>query len=248
MLHHHRMLHEAFDHAVGWQLLATNPAAAAKPPRAERPDIAVLEPDQVAQLMEAASSFPEPYPTVVTLALATGMRQGEILALRWQDVDLKSGLITVVRTARRYAGLGIVYGEPKTYRSRRPLKLAADTVATLRAHHARQAEARLLAGPAWVDQDLVFTGPVGQPIDARNLLDWFRKMTEAADIGRIPFHALRHTCATMMVMAGVNPRTVADRLGHANATFTINTYCHTTSEAEAQAAEAVAAVLRRPAR
>jgi len=243
ILHHHRMLHEAFTHAVDWQLLALNPVAAAKPPRPERKDVRFLELEEVRRLLDVAVGYPEPYPTLVRVALATGARQGELLALRWQDTDLVEGSLRIVRTARRYGGVGIVYGEPKTYRSKRPVKLEADSVALLKRHRAQQNSERL-GSEDWEDNDLVFCGDRGQPLDARNVLDWFQRMTTDAGLGRVPFHALRHTSGTLMASAGINPRYIADRLGHANATFTLNTYVHTTGDAEAQAAEAIGAALR----
>jgi integrase len=244
VVHHHRMLREAFSHAVDWQLLAVNPISAAKPPRPERADVRFLEPVEIVLLFDAAGGYPEPYPTLVHVALATGARQGELLALRWQDTDLGDGLLRIVRTARRFAGLGIVYGEPKTYRSKRPVKLDADTVTLLKAHRAQQNADRLRAGPEWQDNDLVFCGEAGQPLDARNVLRWFQRIAADAGLGKLAFHCLRHTCGTLMASAGTNPKYIADRLGHANATFTLNTYVHTTGDAEAQAAEAIGKALR----
>jgi len=103
-----------------------------------------------------------------------------------------------------------------------------------------------LQGP-WQDPELVFTGPAGQPIDARNLLRDFQTITVAAGLGKLPFHTLRHTCGTIMAAASVNPRGIADRLGHANATFTLNTYVHTTGDIEQHATEAIAEALRNAA-
>lgn len=244
VLHHHRMLHQAFAHAVDWQLLALNPAAAAKPPRAQQKEVEHLEPQAVKALLDKAAEYQEPWLTLIYVALATGARQGELLALRWQDVDLSTGELRIVRTARRFTGEGIVYGVPKTFRSRRPIRLDDDTVAVLRAHKARQNEIRLGAGPDWADNDLVFCEPTGGPIDAATVLKWFQRIAQAAGLGHVRFHALRHTAGTLMAAAGINPRFIADRLGHANATFTINTYVHTTKSGELEAAEAVAKVLR----
>jgi len=244
VLYHHRVIREALSHAVGWQLLALNPADAAKPPRAERSQVVALEPDGVTELLTAADVHSEPYPTLIQFALATGMRQGEMLGLRWQDTDLSTGTIRVVRTARRFTGKGIVFGSPKTHRSRRPVKLDDDTVALLRAHRARQNEQRLALGSAWEDNDLVFCSPLGAALDGHYVLKVFQRITVAAGLGKIHFHSLRHTCGTMMASAGVNPRFIADRLGHANATFTLNTYVHTTKDADAEAAERVGEALR----
>lgn len=247
VVHHHRMLHEAFRHAVDWQLLAQNPVSAAKPPRPERREVRFLEATEIARLFDVAAGYPKPYPTLVRVSLATGARQGELLALRWQDTDLVGGAVQIVRTARRFAGQGIIYGAPKTYRSKRPVKLDADCVVLLKTHRAEQNADRLRTGAEWQDNDLVFCGDSGQPLDARNVLRRFQIMTVAAGLGRVPFHALRHTSGTIMANAGINARNIADRLGHANATFTLNTYVHTTGDAESQAAEAVGAALRNAA-
>ena len=110
-----REVEASFEHGVGWQLLATNPASTAKPPRPERTDVRSLSLEQVQALLATAQNFQDQYPAIVALAASTGMRQGELLALRWSDCDLASGVARVARTARRFAGSGIVYGDPKTY-------------------------------------------------------------------------------------------------------------------------------------
>lgn len=244
VVHHHRLLRIAFQHAVGWQLIAINPATSARPPRPERKDVEHLEPAQVASLLAKAAESPEPLRAIIFFALATGMRQGEILALRWSDVSLEEGRLNVTRTARRFVGKGIVYGQPKTYRSRRPIRLDEDTIAVLRAERQRQDDLRGASHGTWKDNDLVFPSSTGGPMDATNLRVHFQSLTAAAGLGKLKFHALRHTSGTMMAKSGINAKYIADRLGHANATFTINTYVHTTREAEQQAADAVGHAMR----
>ncbi len=129
-MHHHRMLHEAFEHGVGWKLLVM---ILPPPPSPERREVRALSLDQLHALLAAVAAFPDPYPLIVSLAASTEMRQGELLALRWSECDVGAGVARVTRTAGRFDGAGIVDGDPKTYRSRRPVRLSADTCELLAA-------------------------------------------------------------------------------------------------------------------
>ena len=242
VLKHHRLLHEALSHAVEWQLLALNPAASVKAPRPGRPEMRVLDAEEAGRLLEAAAETP--FYALAYLALATGARMGELLALRWRDADLDRGSLQVTRTARRVTGKGIAYSEPKTHRSRRPVALSSETVQVLREHRIAQAERRLELGPAYADNDLVFTGPTGHPLDDSNLRRAFRRTLADAGLPRLRFHDLRHSAATLMLRAGVHPKVVSERLGHATVGITLDTYSHVLPDLQRDAAEALDAVLR----
>jgi len=249
VLPHHRLLREALSHAVQWQLLAANPVDAVKPPRPRRQEMRVLDVDGAGQLLEAAAGTP--YYSLFYLALATGARVGELLALRWQETDLERGVLHVVRSARRFAGQGVVFQDTKSHRSRRPVALSPDTVALLREHRRGQAEQRLALGPAYTDQGLVFASPTGQAIDGGNLRRALMRTAQAAGVAPLRFHDLRHTAATLMLRAGVHPKVVSERLGHATVSLTLDTYSHVLPDLQREAAEAMDAVLplalRRPA-
>jgi integrase len=179
------------------------------------------------------------------LALSTGMRQGELLGLRWKDVNLERGVLQVKSTLQRGAH-GFVFSEPKTARSRRQIILTKVASAGLKRHRIRQAEERLSLGEAWEDNDLVFANEAGRPIESTNLVRRsFRSVLNRAGLPRMRFHDLRHTYATLALGQGVHPKVVSDALGHANISITLDTYSHTTAAMHQQAADALDAVLRR---
>jgi integrase len=160
-----------------------------------------------------------------TVALAIGLRQSEALGLRWADVDLVNGTLTV-RRLHRVAGQGLVYEEPKAERSRRTLALPIQLVDALRAHRAAQLEERITAGSLWEDHDLVFAQANGRPIERKS--DWqaWKALLHEAGVREIRLHDGRHTAATLLLSEGVHPRVVMEVLGHAQMRTTTDTYSH----------------------
>ncbi|MDO8616485.1 MAG: site-specific integrase [Dehalococcoidia bacterium] len=246
VLHHHRVLREALHHAVRWQLLARNPADAVEAPRPPRHEMHVLTPDGVQRLL-AACKDPDLH-AIIFVAVATGLREGELLALRWSKVDLNGGSVHITRTLQYVAGQGLLFGEPKTSRSRRRVSLSRDTAALLSEHRRRQLERRLALGPGYEDQDLVFAGPAGKPIPPYSVSQRFATLVRAASIGPLRFHDLRHTSATLMLSAGVHPKIVSERLGHSGVAITLDTYSHVLPGLQEEAANLLDAFLRAPTR
>jgi integrase len=179
------------------------------------------------------------------LALTTGMRQGELLALRWRDVDLDASTLQVRGSLQRTpAGLGI--HEPKTTRSRRRVTLSMPAVEALRQHRARQLAERLALGPEWDDQDLVFANTLGRPIEATNLIrSSFKPLLTRAGLPRIRFHDLPHTCASLLFAKNVHPKVVQELLGHATISITLDLYSHMLPDMQRDAAKAMEAVIVR---
>ncbi|MCH7860955.1 MAG: site-specific integrase, partial [Proteobacteria bacterium] len=219
VLKHHRLLRETLGHAVRWQLIARNPADAVTAPRPARFETRVLDAEEAGRLLEAAAETSN-Y-ALTYLALATGARLGELLALRWRDVDLDRGSLQITRTARRVTGIGITYSEPKTHRSRRPVALSSETVNVLREHRRVQVERRLELRRAYTDDGLVFASPTGQPLDGGNVRHALARIADEAGIPPLRFHDLRHSAATLMLLAGVHPKVVSERLGHATVGITL---------------------------
>ncbi len=173
------------------------------------------------------------------LAATTGMRRGEVLGLRREDVDLTAGTLAV-RQAITAVGYRVVVTEPKTERSRRRISLDPATIAALRDHLKQQAKERLAWGPAYRDQGLVFAKEDGSPVHPDEFSKAFQRRASDAGLPRIRLHDLRHTYATLALAAGVHPKVVSDRLGHSTITLTIDTYSHSIPSLEEQAANAVA--------
>lgn len=177
------------------------------------------------------------------LALATGLRRGELLALTWTNVDLGKALITVCRSLQQTNG-GVSIKEPKSGRGRQ-LALPAFAVEALRAHRARQAEERLLLGPAYVDKDLVFPRYDGSFWEPDSFTSSFASAVRKLGLRAVNFHALRHSHATILLKQGVNPKVVSERLGHAKVGTTLDIYSHVLPNMQEQAALGLDRAFRR---
>jgi integrase len=173
------------------------------------------------------------------LAITCGMRLGELLALRWSDVELEHGYLIVQRSLRRSKGTWI-YTEPKTVHGRRKLILTGIACEALHRHRARQATERLALGPIWNNNELVFTNEVGQPLPGTTIYrERFLPLCRHAGVPTIRFHDLRHTAATLLLLQGVNAKVVSEMLGHASVTITLNLYAHVLPDMQKDAAAAI---------
>lgn len=173
------------------------------------------------------------------LALASGMRSGELLGLTWRAVDLDAGAVRVWASLQRTAG-GLALVEPKTTRSRRQIDVEPRVVAALRRHRSAQLEERLAAGAAWKERELVFCDQVGAPIDGREMLrSWFRPLLSKAGLPRVRFHDLRHSYASIALSRGVHPKVVQEAMGHSTISVTLDTYSHVVPSLQRDAAREV---------
>lgn len=234
VLHHHRLLREILQQAVKWQVLARDPASAVEPPRPARTDMNVLDRDQAARLLEQCDRAE--FGTVIFMAIQTGLRLGELLGLRWSDVDLDHGAVRVQQTLQRLHGGEVLFGQPKTHRSRRAVSIAPSAVERLRRHRTEQLEQRLAVGAAYQHPELAFTDGLGGPVDERGLRRRFYGLLQAADLPRVRLHDLRHTMATLMPSLGAHPKIISERLGHATVGITLDTYSHVLPNLQAEAA------------
>jgi integrase len=239
--HIHRVIHAALEKAVRWSLVPRNVADLVDPPRTRRKDMATLSAAQARILISAAQG--ERLEALYVVALTTGMRQGELLALRWGDVDLDRRTLQV-RSSLQRAVEGFEFAEPKTASSRRSVSITEAAASALRRHRAAQASERLRVGAAWADLGLVFANKVGEPLDPRNLLQrCFYPLLKRAGLPRIRFHDLRHTAATLMLAQGVHPKIASEMLGHSNIGITLDTYSHVTPTMQRSATDALDALL-----
>jgi integrase len=234
------MLHKAFAQAVRWGLLVRNPCDGATPPKAARTEMHVLTAEQSAAFL--ATTRTHPAHALYVLALTTGARQGELLGLRWADVDLDVGRLMVRRALQRQKA-GLIFTSPKTSRSRRSIMLSDVAIAALKHHRKLQNEARLQLGAGWQDQDLIFANEIGGPLDPSWQTAIFKAALRSANLPVIRFHDLRHTAATLLLTQGVHPKVVADMLGHATITITLDTYSAYVPAMHTQAAAAMDAIL-----
>ncbi|MCL6443602.1 MAG: site-specific integrase [Alicyclobacillus sp.] len=224
ILHAHRLIHSALDRALKWGLVARNVADAVDPPHPERHEITVWTPEDVAAFLEANEDAEPRYFVGFVLAIYTGMRKGEILGLRWEDIDAERGVLHVRNTLVWSRGKPI-FQPPKTDRSRRAVALSATVLAALRRHRALQAQDRLLYGQ-YQDNGLVLACPDGSPLYPRTFDNaWYRALNRTP-VPRIRFHDLRHTHASLLLAQGTHPKIVSERLGHSTITLTLDTYSH----------------------
>jgi integrase len=232
----YRALSGALRQAVRWQLLAVNPAAAVQPPRAERTRLAIHDTSTIGRVLHAARSTRLHLPLV--LAATTGMRRGEVLALRWSQVDLDAGLARVVASLQLVAGeLQLV--EPKTDRARRTVALPPFTVDILRRHRRDQAERRLLLGEGWQDRDLVVDQGDGSPLSPDAVSRAFYRLVRSLGLPGLRLHDLRHAYATTLLAAGVHPKIASEALGHSSVAFTMDVYSHVLPTMQEGAAMAI---------
>ncbi|HYP00172.1 MAG TPA: site-specific integrase, partial [Pyrinomonadaceae bacterium] len=184
----------------------------------------VLSPDEAVSFLEAAAAMP--HGLIFEFALLTGMRPEEYLALQWSDIDFGRSTSTVRRALVRHKG-SWSFQEPKTARSRRTIFLPAPLLQKLTAHKRKQAAQRLQTGSLWQAHDLVFCSETGSPLSIPNLTyRYFRPILEKAELPRIRLYDLRHSCATLLLVAEENPKVVSERLGHSTIVLTLDTYSH----------------------
>lgn len=240
----HHILHKALKDAVAWQRIASNPAAAVTVPNGVgKPTTTArsLSDEECAVLLRAAADRLY-LPTL--LALATGMRRGELLGLRWRDIDLDGAKLRVAHSLEE-AGGALTLKEPKTRAGRRTVPLPATAVRALRHHRAAQDELRLGRGSAYHDRDLVFPWPDGTPWRPSAFSVAFHRLVTKSGIEQARFHDLRHTHATQLLRAGVAPKVVSERLGHANIAITLDIYAHVLPEMQNEAADRTDVVLQK---
>ena len=240
----HTIVHRAFRDAVRWGRLARNPADAADPPRVAYKSgrVHAWDGGTLRAFLDACRTEKDPlYPLWVLLA-TTGLRRGEALGLRWADVDLDAGRLRVVQTVIQTRST-VSIGEPKTDRGRRSMKLDHGTVDVLRALRHRTNQERLLTGPDFVDQGLVFHQPDGGWLRPDAVSATFLRRAARHGMPRLTVHGLRHTWATLALEQGIHPRVVQERLGHSTIAITLGIYSHVSPTLDDEAAETVAAVV-----
>lgn len=220
----HAILHKALENAVRWGLVSRNVCDVVSPPRQTRHEIQPLTIVQAQQLLERAHGHR--LEVLLTLAITTGMRRGEIIGLRWSDINFEDQSLYIRRTVDRITRNGYVESEPKTARSRRRIMLPTFVINALQEQRTSQARARLKAGKAWHENDLVFCNTHGGFLHPTHLYIAFQQLLKDAGLPPLRFHDLRHSAATILMAMGTNIKIVQELLGHSNAALTLNVYGH----------------------
>jgi integrase len=244
--HVHRLLRNALGRAMQWGLIAVNPTAAAEPPRVLSGEMEILRQDQITALLQALQNRNDRFLfTLGTVALGTGLRRGELLALRWADVDLEAGKLQVERTLEVTKAAGLRFKAPKTRHGRRTVSLPSSVVAELRIHWKAQQEQRLALGLGRAAlEDLVFAAWDGGPRQPDSVSDAWLAVTAALGL-RCGLHSLRHAHASALIAAGVDVVILSRRLGHGSPAITLSVYAHLFSGADDKAAVAAETLFTR---
>jgi integrase len=211
--------------ALKWGVVSRNVATLVDPPHMDKNRVTALSADQARAFLDSVKGQDHRLWPLLTVAVMTGMRQAELLGLRWSDVDLSNRTVQIAHTVQRIDGEWR-FVQPKSKRSVRTLSLTAEAVDALKAQRTRQFEERLAAAARWREMDLVFTSIKGTPLEPSNLNDRLHTLLEAAGLPKKGMHSLRHCFASVLVAKGVSPRVVMEALGHSQISLTMDTYAH----------------------
>ena len=221
---YHALLHTALKNAVKWNLIARNVCDLVSPPIPQRHEMQTLTSEQAQRLLEVTQEHG--LNVLLTVAITTGMRKGELFGLHWQDIDFEEGCLYVRRTIARIGTFGIVESEPKTQRSRRKIILPAFVLDALKQHQVYQQTLPEKAGTHWQEKGIVFCNGYGGYLEVARFHRMFKQLLESAELPNIRFHDLRHSAATILFRMGIHPKVVQELLGHSNIGITMDTYSH----------------------
>jgi integrase len=236
----HGILHKALEQAVKWGIVPRNVCKATTPPKPNPEEIHPLNAEQAKQFLEAARG--NRLEALYVLAVTAGLRIGELLGLKWEDIDLDGEALHIKRT-RSQAKAGPTFTTPKNGKGR-SIRQTQRAVEALKSHKAAQNVERLKLGDLWENNDLVFCTTAGKPLDFRNVATAsFKPLLEKAGLPNIRFHDLRHTCATLLLSRGHHPKLVQELLGHASVAMTLDRYSHVLPGMGDQTAAAMEAAL-----
>jgi len=234
------LISQCLDQGVRWGDVPSNVARLSRPPRMERPEGRTLTREQAQQLLETLKEHR--HESLYLLMLSTGMRRGEALGLKWEDLNPATGVVRIKRNLKREGGR-IVTADTKTLRSRRAVNLPIPVLEALQRNRELQDAERADLGDAWIESGFIFTTSIGTPIDPRNLYREFTQICERAGLGHWHPHELRHSAASLMLASGVKLQVVSEVLGHSSIRMTADIYGHILDPDRQQAASAMSEVL-----
>ena len=231
----HSVLRSALNQALRMGLIYRNPATIVYQPKLKETEMKVLDENQVRSLLITAKGHR--LEALFKLEVTSGLREGEILGLKWSDLDWENHQLKVQRQLQRVPGVGLIFSEPKSAAGRRMIMLGSETLASLKAHSSRQYAERVFSGDKWQENDMIFPSSIGTPLEPRNLFREFKDLLRKANLPDIRFHDLRHTFATLALSQGVSVKVVQEMLGHSDASMTLKVYSHTTPGMQREAAK-----------
>lgn len=237
----HAFLHRALVDAVAWKYLTDNPASNVKPPRRPRTRRQVWKPEEIRTFLTSVRD--DRFAALFLLELTTGIRRGQVCGLKWEAVDLDAGEITVHNNRVVVGGQARDKAGGKTRNADQTISIDRATIDALRRWRKVQDEERAFFGDDYPPDDYVFTYQDGRPLHPDSIRQRFDRLAVAAGLSRITFHDLRHSYATGALRAGVSPKVISERIGHANVGFFLETYAHVLGSDDREAAEQAASFL-----
>ena len=238
----HVVLGSALKAAVKWGYIAYSPSDRVTAPKQERREIQAWSKDEVHRFTDQTRNHHQK--NLYQVLIYTGLRRAELCGLKWGDIDFDNRTLSIRRVLHRVVGNeGLTVGDTKTKRSRRTITLGKTAIQALKQEQTDQL-IRKLAAPAWVDEDWVFTNQIGGPVDADDLTRNFRNLIKDTGLTQISLHGLRHTYASLMILAGVNAKEISDSLGHSSVAFTLDVYGHLYPAQRQDAADALDALMK----
>lgn len=222
--YHHAIIHSSLQTAVKWGLVARNVADAVEPPRIQRTEMQIWNEEEINIFLE--NSKDSPYYALFYTVLFTGMRRSELLALRWQDIDLILGQIHVNRSLHHLKDGTYIFSQPKSAKSSRTIALTPSTIITLREYQQKQKLERAIFNFPFSDESLIFSDIEGKPFRPNTITRAWTTQANKCGLSPIRFHDARHTHASLMLKQGIHPKVVQERLGHSSIQMTIDTYSH----------------------
>ena len=247
VLEHHRLISTVLEQALKEGLVAVNVAKRATLPKVEQREVNYFQPDQLAAIREALEREPLKWKTLVHLLLITGARRGEVLGLKWRNVDFENNRVYICNSVLYSADIGVYESTPKTERSKRYIYLPRETMELLREYKAWQDGERLRLEGYYLDRGFVFAQDNGAPMHPDSVTDYLKKLSRRYGLPHLNPHAFRHTMASMLYYNGVDSVSISKRLGHAQVSTTANIYAHVIESADKKNAEILSDVFLKKA-
>jgi integrase len=232
-----RVLSSMLQDALQWQIINNNPCSRVKPPNVDHQPYELLSEEDIAKMIQALQLEPLKYRMVIMLAIDSGLRLGELMGLKWGDIDVDKATLNVTKSNQALKGKGIFTKDPKNKSSIRRIALSGSLIILLKQYHTWQLEQKFMLANKWVDENWLFTKWNGKPMYPTTPSQWFRKFLKRHALSHMPFHALRHLSATLLIGLGVPLKNVSSRLGHADIRTTANIYGTALQSVDRQAAD-----------
>jgi len=243
VMHYYRLIRNMLGTAEKWKLIQSNPVDNVDPPKVKKKEADYYTEEEIKTMFKALENEKTKYKTAIIVTISCGLRLGELVGLKWGNIDFEDNTIEIEQTNQYLPGFGTITKDPKTESSKRMVSVPEAAMRMLKIHKTEEAEKQLKCGDLWKDTGYVFTQWNGLPMHPGTPSKWFSKFLEKHGLRKITFHQLRHTSATMLIHSGLNIRALSARLGHSNTSTTLNIYSHALRSADKVAADKIEEIM-----